>query len=1123
MNGDKSSLDVYAQLDEFEHLLDVELENMEKLGFLDGNNNRCASKATAASARSRMSLPNGNISARCGDDSGESVESDSDSCGITNDNLDNDDDFNSDNADCNNSDSDDDQEERLTLLPPPSSWFDGNDIGHHSVVEDIKADGKENNAIRLAADDGLPAEKRCNPSSATTNSAASATITTDPLLTTSAAAATTTSSTSKYETMLSQITSLSTTTVPTTTISIATSLLTSLIAQTNIPTILHEISSSVLSRGVHKLRIEYINLMQSNSIGPNRYKRASDIGNAYGRGYYCPEDPILLTSSFPIISESTSTVSSALQPQTLPRFVVYRHPRTLSKSYRRSRGSDDVNNDNIVNNNLGNERNGSGIDGSGTESSRSDDNNTRAMRDDQHPDSTMQTWDGTEVRFTSLSWIERQLVREWRTYEWNRDEDEDEEMTNEVESDENINSKRDNGSLVLLSDDGNSGGTDGSEYHGNTTRDYVRHRRRRKQEEQKQQHQQRDDESSHNSESDEIGDTAIDIDDKPDEDPSFDIEEDESYYDRARTMAPRPLPRPMFEKATSCYTCRRTFGPALHRHHCRRCGHSYCHAHSNLWHKLPHLGYSVDVPERVCRKCKAILDDRDLGERVSWRLARCRDLLRGELTPYFETGVDSVEDAAYRLTRLAITFARAIPLGAQAYVAVETAEVLRKHGLKGVYGLLLRKEFLAAADLLCRVLGINRTNWPLSVHELSAAIFYALAQHRALRGLRPDGEELIHSLRPANVTVNDVSNLLSTEGRPMLDAVVEEVNDDNDAGDTIEWEATSHKCLVEEVSESVLDETDVYDPLSEKVVDLLAMSTSNPLDASSRRSRCKHGHAQEVANGVDGSGKDRGNESSGGTTTGQNTASCSKLPFEPVCEHVPDTLISSLLFYAPLALEFIYAECEVDMQLLGAQQGWRLVFASLDQNHHHSHSGSKEGTCLEGDDHFSDRPAAALFAHDERKIACLSIRGTATIQDVVTDIRAMPVPFPQQPQQQEDGDCERNNSFNDTEDWTSVLRGSGLALCGMAGAAANLFRETADPLLYLALNGYKIRIVGHSLGGGVAALLGILLLRHFEKQGIYTRSMSSNSVIPSDDGGFVHVYSYGTPSCVDSRLADNPM
>lgn len=70
-----------------------------------------------------------------------------------------------------------------------------------------------------------------------------------------------------------------------------------------------------------------------------------------------------------------------------------------------------------------------------------------------------------------------------------------------------------------------------------------------------------------------------------------------------------------------------------------------------------------------------------------------------------ETGVDTVEDAAFRLTRVAIRLARSIPLGAQAYVAIETVEILRKHGLSGVYGLLLRKEFLAAADLLCKVLG----------------------------------------------------------------------------------------------------------------------------------------------------------------------------------------------------------------------------------------------------------------------------------------------------------------------------------------------------------------------------------------------------------------------------------
>ena len=57
---------------------------------------------------------------------------------------------------------------------------------------------------------------------------------------------------------------------------------------------------------------------------------------------------------------------------------------------------------------------------------------------------------------------------------------------------------------------------------------------------------------------------------KNEEEDPIDIEEDDLYYNRARTMAPRALPRPMWEKATSCYTCRQTFGPALHRHHCRR-------------------------------------------------------------------------------------------------------------------------------------------------------------------------------------------------------------------------------------------------------------------------------------------------------------------------------------------------------------------------------------------------------------------------------------------------------------------------------------------------------------------------------------------------------------------------
>lgn len=298
-----------------------------------------------------------------------------------------------------------------------------------------------------------------------------------------------------------------------------------------------------------------------------------------------------------------------------------------------------------------------------------------------------------------------------------------------------------------------------------------------------------------------------------------------------------------------------------------------------------------------------------------WRLARCRDFLAGTLIPYFETGVDTVEDAAFRLTRVAISLARSIPLGAQAYVAIETVEILRKHGLSGVYGLLLRKEFLAAADLLCRVLGINKKNWPLSVHELSAAIFYALAQHRALRGLRPYGEEVMHSLKQNDQTPDVTFKQCASHNDSTLKRisslyVVPESNgrEDEDAGDTIVWEGTLSN-INTEVPESVLDETDVYDPRSENVVDLLLIPRPKPMALNQMQSAENRNY--------EGKCKDEANSASEEHCTNTNI----ELPFQPVCEPVSDDTLSSLLFYAPLALNFIYAECEVDMQLLAAQQG----------------------------------------------------------------------------------------------------------------------------------------------------------------------------------------------------------
>jgi hypothetical protein len=211
----------------------------------------------------------------------------------------------------------------------------------------------------------------------------------------------------------------------------------------------------------------------------------------------------------------------------------------------------------------------------------------------------------------------------------------------------------------------------------------------------------------------------------------------------------------------------------------------------------------------------------------------------------------------------------------------------------------------------------------------------------------------------------------------------------------------------------------------------------------------------------------------------------------------------SLIFYAPIALNFIYAEKEVDMQLLAAQQGWRLVYAHLN---------------LQDSELGYDLPASALFVHDQHKIACLSIRGTSSIQDVVTDIRQAPLPFPDLYV----GSATESAAQQNNDDWTEVHEGQGLAVCGMANAAINLHREHIDALVDFAKRGFRIRLTGHSLGGAVATLLGILVLRNLKKELPEHFSSSSSVEInkSSAEQSILRVYAYGTPPCIDVKLSD---
>lgn len=84
----------------------------------------------------------------------------------------------------------------------------------------------------------------------------------------------------------------------------------------------------------------------------------------------------------------------------------------------------------------------------------------------------------------------------------------------------------------------------------------------------------------------------------------------------------------------------------------------------------------------------------------------------------------------------------------------------------------------------------------------------------------------------------------------------------------------------------------------------------------------------------------------------------------------------------------------------------------------------------------------------------------------------MPIPFPQ-------STCSRERG-----EWTQI-RGDGdkLASCGIGGAAQWLFTEVYPHIRRLLTEGYSIRLLGHSLGGAVAALFGVLLREEGIREG----------------------------------------
>lgn len=186
------------------------------------------------------------------------------------------------------------------------------------------------------------------------------------------------------------------------------------------------------------------------------------------------------------------------------------------------------------------------------------------------------------------------------------------------------------------------------------------------------------------------------------------------------------------------------------------------------------------------------------------------------------------------------------------------------------------------------------------------------------------------------------------------------------------------------------------------------------------------------------------------------------------CDQIADDLLADILKYAPLALHAIYEMDVLDIQRISKLQSFSLIYAHI-QNQDVRH------------------PSFALLGNKEKKSALLLIRGSKSVQDLLTDIQAHP---------EEIG----MSTGNSPREETSGGFVDAFAHNGMLKAAMWIKDRIVGSLRILHAEGYQITLAGHSLGAGCAALLSVMLQKEFED---------------------LQCFAYAVPACVNLHVAES--